>query len=170
MKSVSEVIWQRVVHRTSHWCQLAIASTAALIQIWSQAKTYRTEHPHGGPHLIRDSLGPHMNMPPDGILTSSVTLHTSPMHPTSRHTDICKINKLSPRRRRDNIWTHGGSTSICKWVRSPHMAKLQAASEPIAQSSCAPSAGTDRQTDRSITQCPPPPMARGIKMPQYDRT
>jgi len=33
----------------------------------------------------------------------------------------------------------------------------QAASVPIAQGSCAPRAGTDRRTDRSIAECPLPP-------------
>ena len=44
----------------------------------------------------------------------------------------------------------GGSTSVHGRVRSPHMAKLQAASVPIAQGSCAPMAAVpwDRQTDR----------------------
>ena len=48
------------------------------------------------------------------------------------------INKLSPRGRRDDIppadgsSTRSGSTSVRGRVRSPHMAKLQAASVPIA--------------------------------------
>jgi len=37
-------------------------------------------------------------------------------------------------------------TSVRGRVRSPHMAKLQAASVPIAYGSCAPRAGTDRRT------------------------
>ena len=44
----------------------------------------------------------------------------------------------------DGSSTRGGSTSVRGRVRSPHMAKLQAASVPIAQDSCAPRAGTDR--------------------------
>jgi len=47
-------------------------------------------------------------------------------------------NKLSPRERRDDMppadgsSTRGGSTSVRGRVRSPRMAKLQAASVPIA--------------------------------------
>jgi len=44
--------------------------------------------------------------------------------------------------------TRGGSTPVRGRVRSPHMAKLQAASVPIAYGSCAPRAGTDKWTDR----------------------
>jgi len=54
----------------------------------------------------------------------------------------------------DGSSTRGGSTSVRGRVRSPHMAKLQAASVPIAYGSCAPRAGTDtrtgRRTDRGI--------------------
>jgi len=50
----------------------------------------------------------------------------------------------------DDSSTRGGSSSVRGQVRSPHMAKLQAASVPIAQGSCAPRAAApwDRQTDR----------------------
>jgi len=46
--------------------------------------------------------------------------------------------------------TRGGSTSVRGRVRSPHMAKLWAASACIAKGSCAPRAAApwDRQTDR----------------------
>ena len=77
-----------------------------------------------------------------------------------------KTNKLSPRRgRRDDMpppadasSTRGGSTSVRERVRSPHMAKLQAASVPIAQGSCAPRAHApwDRQTDGSRYRLMPP--------------
>jgi len=45
--------------------------------------------------------------------------------------------------------TRGGSTSVRGRVRSPHMAKLQAVSVPIAYGSCVPRAAApcDRQTD-----------------------
>ena len=58
-------------------------------------------------------------------------------------------NKLSPRGRQDDgSSTRGGSTSVRGQVRSPHVAKLQAASVPIAYGSCAPRAmgHTDGQT------------------------
>ena len=35
-------------------------------------------------------------------------------------------------------------------ARSPHLAKLQAASVPIVKGGCASRAGTDRRTDRGI--------------------
>ena len=47
-------------------------------------------------------------------------------------------DKLPPRGRRDDMppadssWTRGGSTSVRGPVRSPHVAKLHAASVPIA--------------------------------------
>jgi len=62
-----------------------------------------------------------------------------------------EFNKLSPRGRRDDMppadgsSTRGGSTSVRGQVRSPHMAKLQAASVPIASGSRAMG-----QTDRGI--------------------
>ena len=52
-------------------------------------------------------------------------------------------NKLSPRGRRDDMppddgsSTRGGSTSVRGQARSPHTAKLQAASVPVAYGSCA---------------------------------
>ena len=48
----------------------------------------------------------------------------------------------------DGSSTRGGSTSVRGRVRSPHTAELQAASVPIAQGSCAPTAAAprDRQT------------------------
>jgi len=49
--------------------------------------------------------------------------------------------------------TRGGTTSVRGPVRSPHIAKLQAASVPIAQGSCALTAGTDRRTDHGIVLC-----------------
>ena len=49
----------------------------------------------------------------------------------------------------DGSPTRGGSTSVRGRVRSPHMAKLQAASVPKPKGSCAPRAGTDRRTDGS---------------------
>jgi len=64
-------------------------------------------------------------------------------------------NKLSPRGRRDDMApvdgssARGGSTSVRGRVRSPHMARLQAAGMPIAQGSCA-MGQTDRRTDRGI--------------------
>jgi len=50
----------------------------------------------------------------------------------------------------DDSSTRGGSSSVRGQVRSPHMAKLQAASVPIAQGSYAPrtAAPWDRETDR----------------------
>ena len=52
----------------------------------------------------------------------------------------------------DGSSTRGGSTSVRGRVRSPHTAELQAASVPIAQGSCAPTAAAprDRQTDGRI--------------------
>jgi len=50
----------------------------------------------------------------------------------------------------DGSSTRGGSTSVRGRVRSPHMAKLQAASVPITQVSCAPRAGADKRTDGRI--------------------
>ena len=47
----------------------------------------------------------------------------------------------------DGSSTRGGSTSVRVRVRSPHVAKLRAASVPIAQGSCA-MGQTDRRTDR----------------------
>ena len=86
---------------------------------------------------------------------------TVPPYP-KRHLDrqfilFCRarINKLSPpgavRRYApaDGGSTRGGSMSVRGRARSMHMAKLQAASVPIAQGSCAPMAAApwDRQTD-----------------------
>jgi len=50
----------------------------------------------------------------------------------------------------DGCLTHGGFTSVRGLVRSPHMAKLQAASVPIAYGSCAPRGGTDRRAYSGI--------------------
>jgi len=66
--------------------------------------------------------------------------------------DIRRVNKLSPRGRRDDMpsadgsSTRGGSTSVRGRVRSLHMANLQAASVPIA---CA-TGQTDRPTNGRI--------------------
>ena len=50
----------------------------------------------------------------------------------------------------DGSSTRGGSTSVRGRVRSPHLARLQAASVPIAYGSCAPRAETDRRRDGRI--------------------
>ena len=72
-----------------------------------------------------------------------------------------RFNKLSPRGLRDpadGSSTRGGSSSVRGRVRSPHMAKLQAASVPTAYGSCVPraSAPWDRQTDGSRYRLMPP--------------
>ena len=60
----------------------------------------------------------------------------------------------------DGSSTRGGSTSVRGRVRSPHLAKLRAASVPIAYGSCAPRAGTDRRTDNGTAY-------RGVARSKY---
>jgi len=50
----------------------------------------------------------------------------------------------------DGSSTCGRSMFVHRWVRSPNMAKLQAASVPIAYGSCTPRAVTDRWADCGI--------------------
>ena len=80
---------------------------------------------------------------------------------------ITIANKLSPWGRRDSIprrWQFDSRriSSVLRRIRSPHKAKLQAASVPVAQDSCAPRAGTDRRTDgRIAASLNAPPLRRG---------
>jgi len=66
----------------------------------------------------------------------------------------------------DGSSTGGGSTSVRGRVRSPHMAKLQAASVPITEGRCARTAAapwdrqTDTQTDGSPYRLTPPRRGR----------
>jgi len=64
----------------------------------------------------------------------------------------------------DGSSTRGGSTSVRGRVRSPHAAELQAASVPIAQGSCAPTAAAprDRQTDGRVAVSLNAPYGGGI--------
>jgi len=67
----------------------------------------------------------------------------------------------------DGSSIRGGSTSVRGRVRSPLMAKLQAASVPIAQGSCALRAGTERRTDRlAMLQAASMPIAQGSCAPR----
>jgi len=75
-----------------------------------------------------------------------------------------RFNKLSPggcETPADGSSTRGGSSSVRGRVRSPHMAKLQAASVPTAYGSCVPRASAPcyRQTDGSRYRLMPPPLA-----------
>ena len=61
----------------------------------------------------------------------------------------------------DGSLTRSGSKSVRGWVRSPHVAKLQAASVPIASGSCAPrAAGTDGWI--AVSPYAPPPYGGDI--------
>jgi len=74
----------------------------------------------------------------------------------------CILNKINKRSYRpgvarryapppaDGSSTRGGSTSVRGRIRSPHVAKLQAASVPVAYGRLRH--GTDRRTDRGIHQ------------------
>jgi len=75
------------------------------------------------------------------------------MNKINYETPRCQRNKLSPRavaRRHAPRRRQFDSRRI--YVRIPHMAKLQTASVPIAQGSCAPTAAApwDRQTEGRI--------------------
>ena len=72
------------------------------------------------------------------VLNKLLSRHGSPLSDEDV-TQLARYDKLSPRGRRDDIphpadgsSTRGGSTSVRGRVRSPHMAKLQAASVPVA--------------------------------------
>jgi len=66
----------------------------------------------------------------------------------------------------DGSSTRGGSTSVRGRVRSPPVAKLQAASVPIAYGSCAPRAGTDRRTDGLRYRLMPTMSCLSCKIPE----
>jgi len=66
----------------------------------------------------------------------------------------------------DGSLTRSGFKSVRGWVRGPHVAKLQAASVPIASGSCAPRAAG---TDGWIAVSPyAPPLRRGHNKDVYD--
>ena len=79
---------------------------------------------------------------------------------------LSKLNKLSPRGRRDDNYatadgssTRGGSMSVRALVHNQHMAKLQAANVPIASG----------QTDERIAVSLNAPPRRGHNNPQQRR-
>ena len=93
-------------------------------------------------------------------------VHQQPV--TSRnHVFVSAITSYRPGAARryapaDSSLTRGGSTSVRGRVRSPHTAKLQAASVLIAYCSCA-MGQTDGQTDRriAVSLSVPPPRTAG---------
>ena len=95
-------------------------------------------------HIVRH----HVHFLPFSPAILGETRSRAQLHIVERYQEF---NKLSPRGRRDDMphadgsSTRGGSTSVRGQVRSPYMAKLQAAGVPIASGSRAMG-----QTDRGI--------------------